>query len=136
MTVVPVLVNGNWVITITFKQGSNSVVWEFPAGRKPKNVSAVDQARDELSEESGMIAGEMISLGRTCVSLSKFDTYEELCVAINCTLGKPKHGPGEILEVYEIAPGEFWKLVGAGEIVSGFSEIAAVRAVDMLNNKK
>ena len=33
-TVVPVLTNGNLVITRTFKHGTNKIVWEFPAGMK------------------------------------------------------------------------------------------------------
>ncbi|MFZ2187996.1 MAG: NUDIX hydrolase [Candidatus Moraniibacteriota bacterium] len=136
VTVVPVLPNGDWIITRTFKQGANAIVWEFPAGRKPKDVSATDQAKVELTEESGLIAGQMVYLGRTCVAPRKFDTYEDLFVALNCTLGTPKPGAGELLEVHQITAGEFWKLIGSGQFVSGFSEIAAVRAADFLSNNK
>ncbi|MFA6973725.1 MAG: NUDIX hydrolase [Parcubacteria group bacterium] len=132
VTVMPVLANGNLVITRTFKQGINAIVWEFPAGRKPKNATATDQAQAELSEESGLIAGTMISLGRTCVAPRKFDTYEELFVATNCAMGEPKPEPGEILEVYEIDIIEFWhKVFSSEEIVSGFSEMVAARATAM-----
>lgn len=127
VTVVPVLPNGNLIITKTFKQGSNTLIWEFPAGRKPKGVVADDQARAELSEESGLVPSKMVYLGRVTVAPRKLDTYEDLFVALNCTVGEPKPGPGEILEVYELTPTEFWSLTMNG-LVSGFSEIAAGRA--------
>lgn len=129
VTVVPVLPNGNLIITKTFKQGANAIVWEFPAGRMPKDVSATDQASAELAGESGLTTGQMIYLGRTCVAPRKFDTYEELFVAIDCVVGTPKPSAGEILEVYELSPEEFWELIESGEFVSGFSEMAANRAV-------
>lgn len=129
VTVVPVLTNGDVVVTRTFKQGSNAVVWEFPAGRRPKDVAAEDQAKAELSEESGLVAGKMIYLGRACVAPRKFDTYEDLFVAIECTVGTPKPGEDEILEVYQMTPEELWEIIQQNNgSFSGFSELAVRRA--------
>lgn len=131
VTVLPILSNGNIVITRTFKHGSNRIVWEFPAGRKPKDVESTHQAKAELSEESGLIAGRMVYLGRACVAPRKFDTYEDLFVALDCELGKPKPEPGEILEVYEITPEELWEIIKAYDgSFSGFSEMASMRAIE------
>lgn len=131
VTVMPILSNGNIIITRTFKHGLNRVVWEFPAGRKPKNVSVANQASAELSEESGLITGRMVYLGCACVAPRKFDTYEDLFVALDCKLGKPHPEPGEILEVYEITPEELWEIIRKYDgSLSGFSEIAAMRATE------
>ncbi len=129
VTVVPVLANGNLVITRTFKQGTNQVVWEFPAGRKPKEVAATDQAGAELAEETGLTAGEMIYLGRACVAPRKFDTHEDLFVAVECTMGTPNPGPGEILEVWEMTRDELFEILKKYDgSFSGFSEMALMRA--------
>lgn len=131
VTVVPVLANGNLIITRTFKQGANRIVWEFPAGWKPKNTTSTGQAMAELSEESGLTGGVMMYLGCASVAPRKFDTYEELFVAINCTVGEPKPEPGELLEVYEMTPEELWAIIRKHDgSFSGFSEMAAMRAAD------
>lgn len=131
VTIVPVLANGNLVVTRQFKQGLNTVIWEFPAGRKPKNISTTNQAKAELSEESGLIAGKMIHLGRACVAPRKLDSYEDLFVALDCEVSKPSPLPGEILDVYEMTPEELWKIIKLYDgSFSGFSEMAAMRAAE------
>ena len=132
VTVLPLLRNGNIVVTSQFKQGADRLVWEFPAGMKakPKDDSA-SEAHIELKEESGLKTGQLDSLGTAIVAPRKFATSEELYVAIDCELlpGGPKPGPSEILELWEMTPEEFLDILDKGDgSVSGFSELAFWRA--------
>lgn len=131
-TVLPILENGNLVITRTFKHGVNRVVWEFPAGFTEKGVAADTLAPVKLSEESGLGSERIIPLGVTIVAPRKYDTYEALFVALDCV--KLDRGPmpkdNNILELWELSPQEFWTIVAKADgTVSGFSEMAAWRSV-------
>jgi ADP-ribose pyrophosphatase len=136
-TVVPVLVNGNMVVTRTFKHGVNRVVWEFPAGMKMSNQekgTPFDLAKVELSEESGLRAGKVVYLGTTSTAPRKIDTAEHLYLALGCTVLEqgPTPEKNEILEVWELSIEELWGLIRLHDgSFSGFSEMAAMRAADL-----
>ena len=132
VTVVPILSDGNLVITRQFKQGSGKVFWEFPAGQLPKGGLSDDQAVAELKEESGLTAGKMVELGiASAGGPRKNKTHEYLFVALNCSISEPKPDPDEILEVFKISPGELWELIRTADgSLSAYSEMAFMRAVD------
>lgn len=130
-TVLPILENGNLLITRTFKHGVDRVVWEFPAGFTEKGVTADALAPVKLSEESGLSSDRIIPLGVTIVAPRKYDTYEALFVALGCQKreGGPQPKDNNILELWELSAQEFWTIVGKADgFVSGFSEMAAWRA--------
>jgi len=134
ITIVPVLSNGNIMITRTFKHGKNAIFWEFPAGMNMSGKETpLQMAQVELAEESGLHSGKVIYLGSTSTGPRKFDTVEHLYLALDCEIlpGGPSPSKGEILEVFELTPEELWGIIRQGDgSFSGFSELAIQRAAD------
>ncbi len=77
----------------------DEVSWEIPEGGVPAGESALDGARRELREETGLEAATWVELGRLSLSNSITDERAVLFLATGLTHGEAAPEPSESLEV-------------------------------------
>lgn len=77
----------------------DEVSWEIPEGGVPAGESALDGARRELREETGLEATTWVQLGRLSLSNSITDERAVLFLATGLTQGPAAPEPSESLEV-------------------------------------
>lgn len=77
----------------------DEVSWEIPEGGVPAGESALDGARRELREETGLEATTWVELGRLSLSNSITDERAVLFLATGLTQGPAAPEPSESLEV-------------------------------------
>jgi 8-oxo-dGTP pyrophosphatase MutT (NUDIX family) len=77
----------------------DEVSWEIPEGGVPAGESALDGARRELREETGLEAATWVELGRLSLSNSVTDERAVLFLATGLTHGEAAPEPSESLEV-------------------------------------
>lgn len=77
----------------------DEVSWEIPEGGVPAGESALDGARRELREETGLEASTWVELGRLSLSNSITDERAVLFLVTGLTHGEAAPEPSESLEV-------------------------------------
>lgn len=77
----------------------DEVSWEIPEGGVPADESALDGAKRELREETGVEAAVWVELGRLSLSNSITDERAVLYLATDLTQGEASPEPAESLKV-------------------------------------
>jgi 8-oxo-dGTP pyrophosphatase MutT (NUDIX family) len=102
--------------------------WELPEGGSPPGEPAVEGAKRELREETGVIAEDWRPLLRFTLSNSITDEAGILFAARATEHGEPDPDPTEDLAMRWVPFDEAMAMIGRGEIVDGMS-IMALQAV-------
>jgi 8-oxo-dGTP pyrophosphatase MutT (NUDIX family) len=102
--------------------------WEIPEGGVPDGESALEGARRELREETGVEAASWLELGRVVLSNSITDERAVLFLATDLTLGTADPDPTEALEQRWVPFEEALAMTLDGRI-SDVMSVAAIQRV-------
>lgn len=103
------------------------VSWEIPEGGVPAGESALDGARRELREETGLAATTWVELGRLTLSNSLTDERAVLFLATGLTQGDPAPEPTESLGVRWVPFSEVLGMTLDGRIHDVLTVVAVER---------
>lgn len=119
--VIPVTADGKILMTRQFRYLNKSVSLEFPGGGAKPKLSALDNAKAELREETGGISEDFEILG-------KFNPFKgvtnEICVvflAKNVIFSNAQPEESEEFEIYLLTPSEINGKIQSGELWDGMS---------------
>lgn len=101
--------------------------WEIPEGGSPLGEDALEGARRELREETGLEASEWRSLGTYHLSNSVSDEEAVLYLATGLSDGAAAPDVTEELEIRRVGFDEAVAMVERGEITDAMSVIAILR---------
>ena len=101
--------------------------WEIPEGGSPHGEDALEGAKRELREETGVVAGTWRELGTYHLSNSISDEEAVLFVATDLESGPADPDDSEELTLRWVAFDEAMTLIESGEITDAMSIIALQR---------
>ena len=105
--------------------------WEIPEGGGSLLEDPVEEAKRELLEETGLVAGEWTEILNMYLSNSVTDEHAIIYLAQNLEQRKPSPEETEKLEVKKIHLDEAIRMVESGQITDAMS-IAAIQRVQLL----
>jgi len=109
----------------------NAYSWEIPEGGGPAGTSALDAAKRELLEETGLAAGEWTKLMDFHLSNSVSDEYGEIFLARQLTQHEAAPEETEQLQVRKLPFNDAYAMVEEGKITDSMS-IAAIQKVKLM----
>ena len=134
--VIPILSDGRVIMEKQFRYAHGRVMLEIPAGKLDTPEEApLDGAKRELLEETGAIAGKYTYLGCIAPSPALISEIIHVYMAEDITLGESKLDEGEFLEVEFYTLDELYDMVMAGEITDSKTQIAILKAREILRNR-
>ena len=113
--ILPVTTDNKIVIIKEYRVGIEWIVNGFPVGILEKNISAIENAEKELSEETWYRSHNIAEIGSSIIEAYQ-DGNVRYFIATDCTLWESDLEVGENIEVYTATPEEFKKLVIDGTI--------------------
>ncbi len=136
--VLPLHPGGEVSLIRQLRPAVDAFMLEIPAGRLAPGEETARCGRRELSEETGLIAGKMESLGIIHPSPGVFDEVVHLFLATDLVQGEADPEHYEDIEVFKIPLGEAVQMVLDGRITDGKTAMALFRAslkMDLANHK-
>ena len=109
--------------------------WEIPEGGGDFNVSTIDSAKRELSEECGLQAKEWTRIQKFHLSNSVCDEYGEIFLAQDLEEFENHPDPEEELKVKKLPFEEVFKMTLNGEITDSISIMAIYKVKYLIDNK-
>lgn len=125
--VVPVDADGSTWLVGQFRYPLGRYSWEIPEGGAPEGQSPEAAALRELAEETGLVAGHLLEIGRADLSNSVTDEVGFAYVAWGLRAGEPAPEETERLEVRRLPLGEALAMVLDGRITDSLSQLALMR---------
>lgn len=105
-------------------------LWELPAGRVESDEAALETAQRELREETGLAAGDWLSLGMIYTSPGVFTEIIHLYLARTLSYHEPALEEHEVLQVHWIELDQALAWVRDGTIVDAKTIAGLVRAAN------
>ena len=115
--VMPMLEDGRLVIERQYRHPMQSVVLEFPAGKRDPNEPSLRCAQRELREETGLSAKRWAFAGRMAPSVAYTDELIDLWLACDLMPGAHQRDPGEFMDVCLTTLDELEALARQGAVV-------------------
>lgn len=122
--VIPRLANGNFLLVKQDRYLINDTSIEFPGGGQKKELTKLENIKNELEEETGLIGNNFIELG---VFNPYIGVTNELCSIYYCeefTTSKQQLEETEIIELIELSESEIDNLIKENKMLSGISIVA------------
>ena len=116
--------DGRVVLIRQYRYPVDQPVWELPAGRVDPGESALDGARRELEEETGLRAAHVEPMGVFYTTPGFCDETMHLFRATGLTQGPPRPEADERIEVHACALEEARSMIDAGAICEGKTLVA------------
>jgi len=116
--------DGRVVLIRQYRYPVDQPVWELPAGRVDPGESALEGARRELEEETGLRAARIEAMGVFYTTPGFCDETMHLFRATGLTQGPPRPEADERIEVYTCALEEARSMIGTGAICEGKTLVA------------
>ncbi|MBV8567580.1 MAG: NUDIX hydrolase [Methylobacteriaceae bacterium] len=117
VVVMPML-NGDIVLINRYRHGTRAWHYEFPRGIIEEGEDLEACVRRELAEEIGASALDVRRLGGLHASSGITNEYSDIVAARIAGFGRPDAHEA-IMRIDAVAPGEFRRMIGAGEITDG-----------------
>ncbi len=125
--VLPVHDDGSVSLIRQLRPAVDEIVLEIPAGRLNQAEAALDCARRELLEETGLTAAALIPLGTVYSSPGVFDEIIHLFAATGLTQGAAQPEDDEEIEVLRLPLAEVLLMAADGRISDGKTMAAILR---------
>jgi ADP-ribose pyrophosphatase len=127
--VLPLTDGGEALLVRQFRHGFGGVTLEIPAGKLEGSDSDPEEAISrELKEETGAVAGRLISLGEYYGSPAILDEKIHMYLALNLTFGETSPDADEFIEIERVPLETLVAWVLEGKIPDGKTQAAALRA--------
>jgi 8-oxo-dGDP phosphatase len=131
--IVPVTDEGDTFLVGQWRYPLNCYSWEIPEGGGALDRPAVESARKELREETGITAATWTDLGVFHLSNSVTDEVGYIFLAQGLTIEEPEPDGDEVLRLRRLPLVEAHAMAIDGRITDGVSIIGLARAVQYLN---
>ena len=136
VAVIPILPDGRVIMERQFRYAHNRVVLEIPAGKlDSKDEIPLEAAKRELREETGAVAEKIVFLGEIAPSPALISEIIYLYMAEGISFGERELDEDEFLDVEYIHIDELYKMVMNGEITDGKTQIAILKAKEILKSR-
>jgi len=129
--ILPLDGEGNTWLVGQYRFPLDAYSWEIPEGGGDPLVPALESARRELLEETGLVATEWVELLRLHLSNSVTDEYAHVFLARGLEQRQSQPEETEDLAVRRLPFEEAWRMVERGEITDSIS-VAAILKVKLL----
>lgn len=134
--VLPILDDGRVIMERQFRYAHGKVLLEIPAGKLDSpEEDPLDGAKRELYEETGAVADTYTYLGSIAPSPALINEVIHIYMAENITLGESHLDEGEFLDVEYYTLDELYEMVMSGEITDAKTQIAVLKAREILSKK-
>lgn len=134
--VIPILDDGRVIMERQFRYAHGRVMLEIPAGKlDTPDEPPLEGAKRELYEETGAVADKYTYLGSIAPSPALINEVIHIFMAENITLGESHLDKGEFLDVEYFTLDELFDMVMNGEITDAKTQIAILKAREMLKNR-
>ena len=136
VAIVPILPDGRVIMERQYRYAHSRVVLEIPAGKldSPDEIP-LEAAKRELREETGAVAGKITYLGEIVASPALVSEIIHLYLAEDLTFGERELDDDEFLDVEYIPLSELKAMVMRGEIADAKTQIAVLKADEILRNR-
>lgn len=135
--VIPILDDGRVLMERQYRYAHGRVMLEIPAGKlDTPDEDPLEGAKRELREETGAVAGRITYLGSIAPSPALINEVIYLYMAEELTFGDNDLDDGEFLELEYIHIDKLFDMVMSGEITDSKTQIAVLKAREILKSKK
>ncbi len=128
VAVLPVDAEGNAYCVRQYRYAFSKSVLEVPAGKKEEGETPICTAARELSEETGIVAGNLIDLGEIYASPGCFTEVLHLYLGTDLTFEEAHLDQGEFLDVIKIPFEQLLEMVMTNQICDGKTVAAVLKA--------
>lgn len=135
VAVLPVDEAGECLMVRQFRYPIGKSMLEVPAGKLEYGEEPLSCAVRELSEETGLRADEMISLGSLCTSPGFSTERLYLYLALGLHPGEQHPDENEFLDLERHSLAELSRMVMAGEIDDAKTAVAVLKAEKYLKSR-
>ncbi|MCP3176662.1 NUDIX hydrolase [Desulfuromonas sp. KJ2020] len=122
--VLPILDDGRVLLIRQYRPAGGGMIWEIPAGRLEGGEAPETCIHRELQEEVGYRADRIERLGEMLTAVGFCDEVVHLFVARDLTLVPAAPEPDEYIEAVPMPLAEALRLLRAGEIPDGKTQLA------------
>jgi len=131
--VIGLLDDGGVVLERQYRHPLQSVLIEFPAGKRDPGEDSLTCARREFQEETGYSATEWALAGRLAPTVAYSDECIDIWFARGLQLGERQLDEGEFLDVFQGTPEYLLKACRSGEIIDSKTLIGALWLQNVLS---
>lgn len=131
--VIPVTDDGEVIFVNQFRYAIGRVTIEVPAGKLEKGEDPTEAALRELSEETGITAGKIESLGAIYTSPAIIDEIIYMYIATDLKQGEQHLDEDEFVNVVKMPLSEAVDMVMHGKIMDAKTEAIILKAEKYLN---
>ncbi len=131
--VIPVTDEGEVIFVNQFRYAIGRVTIEVPAGKLEKGEDPTEAALRELSEETGITAGKIESLGAIYTSPAIIDEIIYMYIATDLKQGEQHLDEDEFVNVVKMPLSEAVDMVMHGKIMDAKTEAIVLKAEKHLN---
>lgn len=131
--VIPVTDEGEVIFVNQFRYAIGRVTIEVPAGKLEKGEDPTEAALRELSEETGITAGKIESLGAIYTSPAIIDEIIYMYIATDLKQGEQHLDEDEFVNVVKMPLSEAVDMVMHGKIMDAKTETIVLKAEKYLN---
>lgn len=133
--VIPVTEKGEIIFVNQFRYALNRVTLEVPAGKLEKGEDPTEAALRELSEETGITAERIESIGALHTSPALIDEIIYMYIATGLSQGEQHLDEDEFVNAVKIPFEKAIDMVMNGEITDAKTQLIILKAAKYLENK-
>ena len=134
--ILPIDFEGNVYLVGQFRYPTNEYSWEIPEGGGPMDEDALDSAKRELKEETGITAKNWQLFSEFNTSNSVTDEHAYLFLAQDLTFGESNPEENEELQVMKIGFNEAIDMVVNGKIKDSLTIVSLLLTKELVSRGK